>query len=249
MAKRARSYVPVVRDYSKRSRRGPYVPKKRNRRTGGFLDHELKFKDMGQDATVLATSAGAVMSGLEIPPDGGFGCLNAILQEDGPQDRDGRKVAMKSIYVTGNIRTPNVINSAVALESTIVFIALVLDKQTNAAALNSEDVFVNPSADPKGCASPFRNLEFSTRFRVLAQTQITMPQLTMFGEGTNDDAGISGCHIPFKLFAKLDITTLYKAAPATIASIVDNSIHLIACVANTETNPTITFSSRLRFVG
>ena len=53
-------------------------------------------------------------------------------------------------------------------------LALVLDMQTNGATISSENVYKNVSASGALAASPFRNLQFIKRFKVLKTKQIKL---------------------------------------------------------------------------
>lgn len=174
--------------------------------------------------------------------------LNAVKQGDTEQDRDGRKITMKSIHVNGIILYAPQINQTAADNIGEVFIALVQDTQTNGAQLNSEDVYTNPSADPILAACPFRNLQFTKRFKVLKTKTIRMPQPTVAFDGTNIEQGAQD--VPFKFNVNLnDLQTTFSGTASLVSNIVDNSLHLVAFANRTELAPAIAYNARLRFVG
>lgn len=213
-----------------------------NLRTGGFIGMELKFYDLYHAAT-LASSA--TMAGLEQDP-GTELCLNGMASDTDPSTRDGRQITMKNIYISGHIYD-NGGPAAGTVQTQIVYIALVLDTQTNRAQLNSEDVFVNPGG-ATSCIAPLRNLEYSKRFRVLDHVRLEVP-VDLVWQGTTTEH----CYrrVPFKLAAKLDKVVNFvdpSTAASGVSAITDNSLHIIACATDNAVVG-ISYNSRLRFVG
>lgn len=221
-------------------------PRVSNARTGGLLGLENKFLDVSHSGVM---ASGTSMVGLELDP-ATLLCLNAVVQGDGASERDGRKIHMTNITVGGNITVAAVSAQTTLPPPATITLMLVMDTQTNAAQLNSEDVVVNPSGDANSNSFAPRDLEFQTRFRILRTWQKVMPQRTT----GNDAAGtydINGVTMPFKLSANLKTNVSYKigGTTAVIANIVDNSVHLIGWLSNANQTVTITYNSRLRFRG
>lgn len=215
-----------------------------NRRTGGFIGMEVKFYDTAKTITSLTAPTDA--AGGEIDPT--TGALNTIAQGDGEQNRDGRQCTLTSVHINGIISVAAQTNQTDADEACSVFVALVLDTQTNGAQLNSEDVFTNGSAAAYLAATPFRNLQYTKRFKVLKSELIELKQPTIAHDGTNIEQG--GYHIPFRMDKKLDnIQCTFTGATATVASIMDNSLHIIAYCSTTATVPQIAYNARVRFKG
>lgn len=216
-----------------------------NIRYGGFLGIEYKFYDQSLVGASLTAPTDA--SGMEHNPSATI-CLNTVTQGTGEKQRDGKNICMKSLYIEGIIEVPQQANQTVTDTAGVVFIAIVLDKQTNGALLNSEDVYLNVAGSAKVAATPFRNLEYSKRFRILAKKRIKLPQPITSYDGTNMEQ--HGYQIPFKFWIKLpNIISTYSDTTETIANITDNSISLLACSTSLGLAPTITYQSRLRFVG
>ncbi len=239
-----------------RLRQGAKRPKRRygrsayrgqgaNLRTGGYIGMENKFYDSKLVTDPLATNA--TMAGLEADPATVLG-LNAVAQGDSESNRDGRQISQHSISVKGLVRIAQAIDQTTVCESPTVFIALVLDTQTNGAQLNSENVFVNPSANTVGCVQPFINLQFAQRFKVLDSVHFKMEQPQVGWDGTNIERG--GMTHQFTLYKSLKgLRTNFKAATELNANITDNSLHLIACTSSVSCAPALTYNSRLRFSG
>ncbi len=216
-----------------------------NRRTGGFLGQELKFYDKFLAAKALVTNTDS--SGGEADPSATV-LLNTVVQGDGESNRDGRQMVMKSIFVSGVITCVAQINQTAIDEGTDIAIWLVLDKQTNGATINSEDVFTNPVATSLGGTSLFRNLENTKRFQILDKWRMTLTNPPLAYDGTNIEQG--GLIQPFVLSANLkNMVVNFSGTTETVANIRDNSLHVIAFCTNAGLVPLISYNSRLRFVG
>jgi len=216
-----------------------------NLRIGGFLGIELKYANYFRAALALAAPINAV--GGTVDP-ATFLALNAIAQGDGEQQRDGKQVNIKSCYVTGVVDLPGQINQTTAKSIPTVYIALVLDKQTNGAQLTSELVFENPSGSAATAANPLRNMQYTSRFDVLDSVCVTLEQPQITFDGANLEQSGSRAH--FKLSWTGDLMTQYTGTGATVSVIQDNSLHLIAFAGpDIGAGPLISYNARTRFVG
>lgn len=216
----------------------------------GLLAIERKFLDCVRTSTAVPASTD--FTGLEIQPSSGCtDCLSAPSQGDGPTQRDGHKINILSIYVSGFINL-SIFDAETSQALPSFFIALILNTQTNGAAINSEDVYQNLLGTNTGVLCPQRNMTGGSRFRVLKKRIITTPQPSVINDGTN---GIDGMTVmmPFKFkinFPKgLPVTFTIGSTTADVANVVDNSISLICGATITTLNPTISYTSRIRFVG
>lgn len=211
-----------------------------NARTGGFLGIETKFIDYTFSAGVVATLTGAEMD----PPGAGAqttpGSISAIAQGDGESNRDGRKCTLTSLHIKGDLRIGPAAGATLQSAS-IVRVAVVWDTQTNAKQLNAEDVFLAATH----IEHSFRNLQFSKRFKILKDATFVLNTLAGAGDGAaNDSADVIK---NFKWNFKLNIPVIHKSTTAVVASITDNSLHVIAFSNNTAA--TLSYESRIRFVG
>ncbi len=152
-----RSIVVVPRFRRRRRRRA---------RKPAHIGDELKFYDQTLADTNIATNTDG--SGIEADPSAVL-LLNTVVQGDGESNRNGRKMIMKSIFVSGVVNIGPVADQTAAEAIPDIAIWLVLDMQTNGATIVSENVFVNKSAAVLGGTSVMRNLKFSTRYRILAR--------------------------------------------------------------------------------
>lgn len=206
---------------------------------------ELKFFDTGLATGTLA--APTDMTGGEHNPSGTVN-LSAVAQGDGPSDRDGKQIIMKSIHVQGVIQIPSQASTTSLDVMPTCYVAIVMDKQTNGGIVVSEQIFKQTQATSATAGSPFRNLLFSKRYWVVKSTQIEMGQPAAAGNGTN--ASIGGFQTPFNLHADLRNTVAnFSAVEGTIANEVDSGLNLIAFCSTVGSAPVIIYGSRLRFVG
>lgn len=211
-----------------------------NARTGGYMGMELKF----HDATKAATNIVGAIAGGELDP-ATADCINGIAQGDGESQRDGRKYLMKSVQVNGVITRAVDEDLANVPGHMAGWVALVLDTQTNLAQLNAEDVYTGNENEV-----PFRNLQFSSRFKVLAYKVITFDAPQVGTDGTNTMS--SGGQVRhFHWNVPLDIPVITTGTGATVSSISDNSLHVIgsASLSTAPNQVALTYNSRVRFIG
>ncbi len=213
-------------------------------RTGGFTGIERKFYDSSLVGGALTAPAAA--NGAEHDPSTTI-CLNTIIQGDGEENRDGRVASIQSTFVKGTVSCVKQINQTALDNGTKIYIALVLDTQTNGAQLNSEDVFKNESGDGKLAASPMRNMQFTQRFRVLDTFEAVLESPDASYDGTNVEQ--AGLVQPFTLSSNIQFRTQYSGTTETVANITDNSLHIIAYCNDVDLVPLINYNARVRFVG
>ncbi len=241
----------------RRAGRTTFVPRKkfkqtgfrkrrsRNFRTGGFLGIELKFYDTSLSAAALTAPTDS--TGGEHNPSATI-ALNTVVQGDGESNRDGKNIVMKKLHIQGTIDVPGQINQTIQDTAPIVYIAVVLDKQSNGALFATENVFKNTGANAKLAGAPMRNLQFIKRFQILKSRRIQLPQAVAVYDGTNIEQG--GFQVPFEMHIELGgITTDYSNTTETIANITNNSLNIAAFCTSTGYAPTLSYNARLRFVG
>jgi len=257
MAKRKFKYVrlatgapPTKKRRTKRAQAG--APSFALARTGGFLGKELKFVDyeVTQDA-IQRTVAGS-----EVDPASSVLCLNATAQGDTESNRDGRRQFTHSIVIKGILTwnyKPSGGSGIAFADMGDVKVALVLDTQTNGAQLNAEDVFKDPTSVYLDSVM-MRNLQYTSRFRVLKIMTLRPPNFGGGGAGNGTtDGTVEGsfskqfsCYYNFKK----PLMTTYTNTTAVIANIADNSLHLIAIASDggqSDLDSTISYISRCRF--
>lgn len=214
---------------------------RRNLRSGGFLGIEEKFLDTFQ-AAQLPTPADC--TGGEIDPTT-YNCLNAVAQGDGESNRDGKNYVITSIHFRGTVQQTAQANQTATDEGGQYFVALVWDKQTNAAQLNSEDVFKNASASTTQVVNLFRNLQYSKRFVVLKVWRGSLMPPTMSYDGTNIE--VNGVTKQLSFDKKVDIRVETKGTSANVTDIVNNSLHVVGFSQGAVIN--LNYCARIRFRG
>ncbi len=211
----------------------------RNIRIGGFMGIENKFVDYEKAATTVnGTWANGELD------DATALSLSSIAQGDGESNRDGRKAELLSVHVKGLLRHVAQEADTNPPGGGIVRLILVLDKQTNGAQLNAEDVVTVTTID----VNAWRNLQNSQRFRILKDQRWQMKVTAMTTFQVNDFSTPQQ-EIPFEFHVvfKKPIVVNHTGTTAVVASIADNSLHLIG--VSTIPDYQITYVSRVRFRG
>lgn len=205
------------------------------------LGVEKKFIDYEYDAVIVETVAGS-----EADPATALS-LTATAQGDGESNRDGRQVRLLSCHLRGEVQFDPLDQATPGLAQ-CVRILVVLDKQTNGAQFNAEDVLADP-ANADLDVHAFRNLQYTQRFRVLKDFTVRQPAFTAVWD--SDSTLKAGAQVPFKCNIDLgNMPVTYTGTSAAIASIADNSIHVLAIASTTSTgSATLKYISRVRFVG
>lgn len=205
-----------------------------NPRVGGFNVMEKKFLDETKAATsIVATTAGAEMDPTTV------NCCNAIAAGAGESQRIGRNVKILSWHIKGTlIHTAGA--GATLKPSTVVRLIFLLDKQTNGAQFNSEDVIEDATNVEHG----FRNLENSSRFRILKDTQFTLNNATSAGDGAVNDSGETSRTFKYN-FRFRGLKSHYKSSTPSVADITTNSLHIMAFAS--AAGDTLQYESRVRY--
>lgn len=217
-----------------------------NQRTGGFVGLELKFYDLADNG--IAPGNNGNMSGGTID-NNTIDCLNAMAEGNNQSTRIGRKITMKNIQIRGTIKWAS---TKLLTDPNIyapVYIAIVLDTQNNSGTgLVSQNVFTNPGLSTQCIANPLRNLEYTSRYRVLKWGRYTNKGDNSAVDAATDHFSSAGFELPFTLFCNLNnMQVLYNASTPNSTDITDNALHLVAFARGSDV--TISWNSRLRYVG
>ncbi len=223
-----------------------FTPRKRHKvMTRADLGIENKFVDSFRNANLVS---GTTWADAEVDPITADSC-SSIAQGDGQSQRDGRRCSLTSWHVIGTIEHPIQTNQTVTDSEIGVFIAFVLDTQTNNAQLNAEDVYVLGGASAFIAASPLRNLAFGKRFQILGTKRLTLKAPIPVWDGTNLE--MSGTLVNFEFFKtfKKPILVTFNLTTAVITAVATNSLHVIAICTSVTGTPAIHYASRVRFFG
>jgi len=228
-----------------------YLPKmanaRRNETTAGFLGIEKKFYDTNLNAVTIDDTIG-LTSGMIDPS--ATSMISTPTQGDGEQQREGKRIVIKSVQVTGVVYNATIEATANPPVPCTAFVALVLDTQSNAAQCTSDQVFKNVSAVETGIPAPLRNLLYATRFKVLKTGVFDLNPVSITTNGVADTFSWPAVQRTFNWYLPMDLVINFNSGTtASIANVVDNSLHMIAfCDYNTN-SPKITYNARIRFVG
>lgn len=212
----------------------------RNLRTGGFLGKEMKFIMSETTADAFSTVWATMENATKL-------CLNGAAQGVGEQARIGRKQFIHSVHVKGFIKTTVAQSKSEPIDAELYRVVLVLDTQTNAAQMTASDVFdISQNND----VLSYRNLQQTHRFKVLWDKtfQIT-PNNTNEGAVGKFAAGVHIRTFKINKVFKTPLVVMYKDASATVASITDNSLHIIGIAEAIANVPLLQWQSRCRFTG
>lgn len=260
MGKRGRNYgksaTAIANSYAsrKRARTGRYsysasrtrtYARRRNTRTAGFLGIENKFYDTAVSSPTSISSAAALTGG-EIDPSTIL-TLSAPAQGNGEENRDGRQIVVTSVNVKGGVKIPAQSGQTGADDGTVIFVALVLDTQTNASQLSSEQVFINPSGSGNLSGQPMVNLQYRQRFKIIASKTFTADDINITYNGTNMSQ--QGKYLPFSFYKKCKTKVNFTDGNEGVASVTDNSYHIVAFTNSNVLGPQLLYNSRVRFVG
>lgn len=215
----------------------------KNNRPGGYIGLELKFVDESRSVTLVQNDG---MAGLEVDPVT-VNCIGSTAQGDGQSNRDGIKYTIVQIYVKGHVQL-NAYGSASALQNKpMAMVALVQDKNTNAAQLNSEDVYDNPGAISDMCTQPLRNIQYTHRFFVHDSKTMVFNTRQATGSPTTGDIVVAGDKIPFSLLMKKKVPVHCISTLTGVSGIEDHSFHLIAAKSDSSISMTLSYTVRTRF--
>jgi hypothetical protein len=247
-AKKSRTSTKTYpRSYTKKSSKPAATAA--NYRTGGFIGKELKYYDTSTEAVTIPAAASLAVGMV----DPATNALNTVPSGPGPEQRIGRNISMKKLTIRGKIIVPEA-NSGNADPGCNVMVAVVLDTQCNGASPTGDDIFLNHNNIDGNQTNCMRNLEYTTRFKVLKQMRIIADQ--QWVTGTQPDHANSGRHIPFQCDINLGSLRCQYTKPTTggdeqIAAITDNALHVFAITDDSagNTKPQIQYMSRLRYTG
>lgn len=207
-----------------------------------ILPAEKKFVDQSV-AIAQGMTANTAWAAGELDPATN-NCINAVAQGSGNSQRVGMKYAVHSIEVSGQLQVPAEANQTAGDTAITTFIALVWDKQTNAAQLNSEDVYTS-LAEVGAITQPLRNMNFSKRFKVLRTFKCVLKPPTLSWDGTNMEQGGDAHQFTWYVKFMKPVIVECSGTGATVASIMNHSFHVVGQASSTQA--LITYNSRVRY--
>lgn len=216
------------------------------RRAPQLFAPEIKFYDTALVGSTVAAATDA--SGGEYDPSA-TSMISTPAVGDGEQNRDGKRIVVKNVQLKGSIIRTAAEDAANPPAHEEVYVALVLDTQSNAAQMNSEDCFKNLGANAATATCPLRNLLFGSRFRILKSETFCMdaPSASVEGDNLHSSPGVVKNFDWFIPFKEGLIVNFNAGTTASIANVIDNSLHVIAYSINAQS--LLSYNARIRFQG
>lgn len=201
-------------------------------RRAGFQP-ELKFFDTNVNGSPLTMATGNVNISNSI---------NLIEQGSGGQQRNGKKVIIKSIQLNIRIDWDDIfVNAGIPLDTTAyVRLFLVLDMQCNGSSATASTLLQGTNDD-----DALIDLDWRRRFKILKEWRIPGCYTGGYQDGVLNRS--NGCTLCFKYYKKCNIPIRFNAQTPTISNVADNNL-ILMCATNRDNFSTITCYSRLRFV-
>jgi len=237
-----------ARPYKRRTIRGSRLARLRrpSAATRLRLGVESKFYDTFKHVSNLTAPSEA--EGMEHDPTTHL-CISAPGQGTTVATRDGSRMVITACHVQGVIQVGPTVDAADPRASNLFMISLVQDTQTNATQLNSEDVYTNSASQSDLATCVMRDPQYTRRFKVLKTIKLRSQLMPAVNDGVTTIAQ-GEQRIPFKIHMnKLHIPVQFVGTAQGIASVQDNSLHILACALETAGTPNISYTARIRFVG
>lgn len=206
------------------------------------LEGDMKYHDAYKALTALTASTD--WTNTEYTPSNGI-CIPA--PGSTISQRTGRHVYLYKIKIRGTITTIPT-GFGVTDDPTKMRIILVQDTQTNAAAMQGEDLMDSPGTTALEAVDSFQSLTNLGRFRVLKDKNIII-QNPNYLDASNP-GGKQMAQFKFTYKPKSPIKITFNANSAgSIGDVVDNSFHVLANCSDVDLVPRIEFVSRASFKG
>jgi len=185
---------------------------------------------------------------VQVNSTGEFNLLNGCVQGTDFDNRVGRKILIKSIYIRGRVQTEastGALTTGTNTPAQLVRMIVFVDAQANGAAPTATQLLVTAQAGSQ------LNLDNRERFRVLIDKQWSLDPVVYNNTATQSVVAASNQMRTIKKYKKCNIETIYNAGVAgTIGDIASNSLYMFwigsgAAGANTDANAPV--SVRIRF--
>lgn len=207
---------------------------------------EVKFYDTAYAITAIPGPTDA--SGGMADPSA-TSMITTVAQGDSRTNRDGGQIYIHGVEIRGIVQRAVQEEGLNPQPGAGVFVALVLDKQTNGAQMASENCFVNSIGTAASATSVMRNLDYRNRFQVMKQGWFDTSVSAMSQSAANSfsTAGVNHnfeWYLRFKKPIKVNFNATTPTS-STIVSVVDNCLHMVA-YAN-DVSHFLSYNARIRF--
>lgn len=212
---------------------------------GGLVTHpERKYFDSLVSATTI--TANTTAPGVNDPAT--LNTLFAPVQGTAINQRVGRKINMLWCHVRGMINFAVPTGQSSPQKCPELRLALVLDKQSNAAQAAGTTVFMSPATATAILANcTFMNLDNLGRFKILKDKRFASKD-TNTGNDAATTVSQAPDQVPFNWLVRFKngIPVHFNATNGgTIADIVDNSLHMYANICVTGWTPVLSYNARI----
>lgn len=229
------------------------------RTRGAAVTGEMKYFDCELQGTAIAAVTTTWVAGTLQDPGTTInlgsaavatpGCLFAPTVGAALNARIGRKVRMMKCRVNGIITIPVQAAQAAADTAAKIRIMLVMDNQTNAAAMTSAQL-MNDGGAASTTINSFQNPNNFGRFRVLKEKIVTLSNMNLTGSPTAADVIQASAVRAWKMSYKFrqPVEVIFNATNGgTVADIVNSSLHIIVGASSIAFAPTVAYYSRVAY--
>lgn len=222
-----------------------------NRVTMGVIGMELKYFHETAAANIASSS---VAAGGQITPSATEMLFCPIIG-DGPNNRDGRKVRLKSIQIRGVIRSAGYTGVGTHPPSTCVVVGyLIKDSQCNGVLADSGNMFDPSTLGSDMNFTSFRDLSTTARFKILKKQMWVFNNTNFAVNSANPPTAFysAGFVRPFEWYVKEeeDVDFVQNAGDTnTVANLTKVNYITVFFTNNSGWSPAVTWQSRCRFIG
>lgn len=232
------------------SKRATKKPKTRKgfqsvaRTRGAQVQGEMKYFDTEKSISAIVETND--WTGTEQDPTT-FNTLFVPVVGAGINQRIGKSAKILKLKMRFLVDAPQQTNQTLTDPAADIRLIVYLDKQTNAAQAQGEQVMTGGVSDGTGILS-FQNIDNFGRFQVLMDKSITLQNPNVSWDGTNiEQQGVAKMFKWSKNFKKPIVVRFNATNGGTVADIVDNSLHVIALTDNDDLAPRLSYYSRVCF--
>lgn len=247
-----RGGVPAVNRPAQRAGYGSTA-----RARGAAVTGEMKYFDCERDSGAISAVTTTWVAGCMVDPTRTINlgdasvatplCLFAPKVSAALNGRIGRKAHVYKVRIAGTIKIPPQTAQGTADASPTIRLALVLDKQSNAAQMTAATLF-NDAAGAETTITAFQNPNNFGRFRVLKEKYYQFSNVNLTGDPSASNLVQCGCTINFKMSVsfKQPVQVNFNATNGgTVADIIDNSLHIVCGATSVAMAPVIAYYSRV----
>lgn len=231
----------------KRTRAPPPLP-----RLPRGSEGETKYYDAA-GSYVLSTGAAGNWTGTEIDPNTPSSLLtlfDPILGTD-ITNRIGRRVMVKGMKINLDVNVAALAGTNLGgRDPAVIRVIVYMDKQTNAAQSLGSQLMAPAALQGANAEQHFQSLANLGRFKVLWDQRFVIEDPNVGSTQAADTYDINGIVVIRKMRLKFKrgiIVNFNATNGGTVADIVDNSFHIIACASSISMGPVLSYVVRTSY--